>query len=84
MTKLPSFKATATEKDCQNSLRIDEITLHGTAEAFRAIGIFFINAAHEMDLNDTDHVHLQDSIKNFSSKKHCDIILVNEKIINNL
>ncbi|GKT02450.1 hypothetical protein AVKW3434_23695 [Acidovorax sp. SUPP3434] len=81
MTKLPPFNATATEKDQQESIEIDEITLHATPEAFRALGIFFLNAAHEMDLNESDHIHLQDSVQNFSSKKHCDIILLNKKII---
>lgn len=67
MTNLSPFKAT-TKKGCQDSLSVDEITLHGTAELFRAIGIFFINAAYEMDLNEADHIHLQDNTKNFSSK----------------
>lgn len=83
MTKLPPFNANATEKDQQERIEIDEITLHATPEAFRTLGIFFLNAAHEMDVNELEHIHLQDSVQNFSSKKHCDIILVNSKIVKN-
>ncbi|WP_320200621.1 Imm32 family immunity protein (plasmid) [Agrobacterium sp. rho-13.3] len=81
MIKLPSFAATATQVDCDESITLDELTLFATPETFRALGLFFINAALDLDLHSKDHIHLQDSIENFSTDEHCDIILVNKKIV---
>lgn len=39
-------------------LNMDEISIHAKPEVIRAIGIFLINAAYEMDTNDAEHVHL--------------------------
>lgn len=81
MIKIKSFAATGTEKNKQDTIILDEIVIHGTPETLRQIGLFLINSAHEMEINDTDHCHLQDVIKEFSQTRHCDIILVNKNII---
>lgn len=81
MIKIKSFTVTGTEKNKQDIISLDEIVIHGTPETLRQIGLFLINSAHEMEINDTDHCHLQDTVKEFSQTKHCDIILVNKNII---
>ncbi len=81
MDKLRSFSITGAEKNKQKALRLDEIVIYGAPETLRKIGLFFIGISHEMEFNDVDHAHLQDKVKNFSRKKHCDIILINKNVI---
>ncbi len=80
MIKIKSFAVTGT-KNKKNIINLDEIVIYGTPKTLRQIGLFLINSAHEMEINDTDHCHLQDAVKEFSQTKHCDIILVNKDII---
>lgn len=81
MIKIKSFSVTGTEKNKQETIKLDEIVIYGNSDTLRQIGIFLINSAHEMETNDSEHLHLQDTIENFSNNKHCDIILVNKNVV---
>lgn len=81
MIELKSFTVGGTEINQQGTIVLDEIFIQGTPETIRQIGIFLINSAHEMEINDRDHLHLQDAAKEFCQTKHCDIILINENLI---
>jgi cytidylate kinase len=79
---LNNIKAWGTETGSDQLIRLDEISLLATPAMIRTLGIFFINAAYEMEENDAEHIHLQDISSNFSQKKHVDIILNNHNIKN--
>jgi hypothetical protein len=74
MKNLPGFQAFGTAKGDDQSIRLDEITLVADPETIRALGIFLINAAYEMEENEVEHIHLQDVIENFSYDDHVDLI----------
>ncbi|MCL4664551.1 hypothetical protein [Burkholderia multivorans] len=79
MTDLGDLKIWGTLEGSDKSLKLDEISIVAKAEVIRALGVFLINAAHEMDINDVEHVHLQDSIANFSYENHVDVIVINQE-----
>ena len=79
MTDLGDLKIWGTLEGSDKSLKLDEISILAKAEVIRALGVFLINAAHEMDVNDVEHVHLQDSIANFSYENHVDVIVINQE-----
>ena len=79
MTELGDLKIWGTLEDSDKSLKLDEISILAKAEVIRALGIFLINAAYEMDINEAEHVHLQDSIANFSYENHVDVIVINQE-----
>ncbi len=74
MKKIDAFKILGTITGSAKVEQLDEITIVANPETLRQIGIFLINAAYEMDVNEFDHMHLQDVFQNFSTKKHVDII----------
>jgi len=78
MTDLGELKIFGTEVGSEKSLKLDEISILAKAEVVRALGVFLINAAYEMDSHDAEHVHLQDSISNFSYENHVDVIAINQ------
>ncbi|NIF45087.1 hypothetical protein F3J14_30385 [Burkholderia sp. Tr-862] len=79
MTELGDVKIFGTLEGSDKSLKLDEISILARAEVIRALGIFLINAAYEMDVNEAEHVHLQDSIANFSYENHVDVIAINQE-----
>ncbi|WP_157768791.1 Imm32 family immunity protein [Paracidovorax avenae] len=79
--KINKFQLYATSKDDERSFKTHEIAISADPATLRKIGLFFINSAHEMDFNETDHIHLQDRLTEFSHKKHCEIVLINSKKI---
>ncbi|WP_233830157.1 Imm32 family immunity protein [Paraburkholderia sp. ZP32-5] len=79
MTELGELKIWGTTEGSDKSLKLDEISILANAEVIRALGVFLINAAYEMDANDVEHMHLQDSIANFSYKNHVDVIAINQE-----
>ena len=79
MNDLGDFKIFGTLEGSDKSIKLDEISILGNSESIRAIGVFLINAAYEMDVNDAEHLHLQDVISNFSYESHVDVIVINEK-----
>ncbi|WP_418129222.1 hypothetical protein ABL849_23695 [Variovorax sp. 375MFSha3.1] len=79
MTELGDLKIFGTLEGSNKSQKLDEITILARAEVIRALGIFLINSAYEMDVNDIEHVHLQDSIANFSYENHVDVIAINQE-----
>ncbi|WP_448168122.1 Imm32 family immunity protein [Burkholderia ambifaria] len=79
MTELGDVKIFGTLEGSDKSLKLDEISILGRAEVIRALGVFLINAAYEMDVNEAEHVHLQDSIANFSYENHVDVIVINQE-----
>lgn len=78
MTDLGEVKVFGTLEGDDRSLKLDEISILAKPEVIRALGVFLINAAYEMDSNDAVHVHLQDSISNFSYENHVDVIAINQ------
>ncbi len=78
MSDLGDFKIFGTLEGSDKSLKLDEISILGNAEVIRALGVFLINAAYEMDMNDAEHLHLQDAISNFSYENHVDVIAINQ------
>ncbi|WP_338640974.1 Imm32 family immunity protein [Burkholderia pyrrocinia] len=78
MNDLGEMKIFGTLEGDDRSLRLDEIYILAKPEVIRSLGVFLINAAYEMDSNDAEHVHLQDSISNFSYENHVDVIAVNQ------
>lgn len=78
MTNLGEVKVFGTLEGDDRSLKLDEISILAKPEVIRAIGVFLINAACEMDSSDAEHVHLQDSISNFSYENHVDVIAINQ------
>ncbi|CAJ0800594.1 hypothetical protein LMG7141_03845 [Ralstonia condita] len=78
MTDLGEVKIFGTLEGDDRSLKLDEISILAKPEVIRALGVFLINAAYEMDSNDAEHVHLQDSISNFSYENHADVIAINQ------
>jgi hypothetical protein len=78
MKDLGEFKIFGTIEGSNKSLKLDEISILAKAEVMRALGVFLINAAYEMDENDIEHIHLQDSISNFSYENHVDVIAINQ------
>jgi len=79
MTDLGEVKVFGTLEGDDGALELDEISILGKPETIRALGVFLINAAYEMDSNDAEHVHLQDSISNFSYENHVDVIAINQE-----
>lgn len=75
MKNLPPFKAFGTAVGESSSFQLDEITCVADAETIRMLGIFMIQAAHEMEANQVEHLHLQDAIDNFSRDDHADLIV---------
>jgi hypothetical protein len=74
MNSLGDFQAFGTASGTDTSIRLDEITLVGAPDVIRALGVFLINSAYEMEQNGVEHVHLQDAIANFSYDQHADLI----------
>ena len=62
-------------------LKLDEIKILAEPQTFLEIGLFMIKTAYEMKNHELEHKHLQDEIKDFSYKKHVDLILLNKKVI---
>ncbi|CAI1074095.1 Uncharacterised protein [Serratia liquefaciens] len=79
MTELGDLRILGTFEGSDKSLKLDEISILAKAEVIRALGVFLINAAYEMDVNEVEHVHLQDSIANFSYENHVDVIVNNQE-----
>ncbi|AGQ33526.1 Imm32 family immunity protein [Serratia liquefaciens] len=79
MTELGDLRILGTFEGSNKSLKLDEISILAKAEVIRALGVFLINAAYEMDVNEVEHVHLQDSIANFSYENHVDVIVNNQE-----
>ncbi len=79
MTELGDLKIWGTPEGTDKSLKLDEISILAKAEVIRALGIFLINVAYEIDVNEVEHVHLQDSIMNFSYENHVDVIVLNQE-----
>ncbi|WP_153099170.1 Imm32 family immunity protein [Paraburkholderia hayleyella] len=79
MTELGDLRIWGTLEGSDKSLKLDEISILAKAEVIRALGVFLINAAYEMDVNEVEHVHLQDSIANFSYENHADVIVNNQE-----
>lgn len=79
MTDFGDLKIWGTLEGSDKPLKLDEISILANAEVIRALGVFMINAAHEMDINEVEHVHLQDSIANFSYENHVDVIVINQE-----
>ncbi|CAB1228602.1 hypothetical protein I1A46_20320 [Serratia liquefaciens] len=79
MTELGDLRILGTFEGSDKSLKLDEISILAKAEVIRALGVFLINAAYEMDINEVEHVHLQDSIANFSYENHVDVIVNNQE-----
>jgi hypothetical protein len=79
MTELGDLRILGTFEGSNKSLKLDEISIFAKAEVIRALGVFLINAAYEMDVNEVEHVHLQDSIANFSYENHVDVIVNNQE-----
>ncbi|WP_321807811.1 hypothetical protein [Burkholderia sp. BCC1993] len=79
MTDLGEVKIFGTQEGDDRSLRLDEISILAKPEVIRALGVFLINAAYEMDSNDAEHVHLRDSISNFLYENHVDVIAINQE-----
>jgi hypothetical protein len=79
MTELGDLRILGTFEGSDKSLKLDEISILAKAEVIRALGVFLINAAYEMDVNEVEHVHLQDSIANFSYENHVDVIVNNKE-----
>ena len=81
LKNLGNFEISGTAEGSDNLLKLDEISIVAEPEAIRLLGVFFINAAYEMDMDGIEHIHLQDQIKKFSYKKYADIIAINKKQI---
>jgi hypothetical protein len=81
MKKLGKFKISGCPYGSEESLGLDEIVILASPAVLRYIGEFLISSAYELERNDVEHVHMQDSIENFSHNNHVDIIVVNQKII---
>ena len=79
MTELGDLRILGTFEGSDKSLKLDEISILAKAEVIRALGVFLINAAYEMDINEVEHVHLQDSIANFSYENHVVVIVNNQE-----
>ncbi|MGU7841022.1 Imm32 family immunity protein [Burkholderia sp. AW33-5] len=84
MRDLGELKIFGTVAGSDKSLTLDEISVLANAEVIRALGVFLINAAYEMDSNDVEHVHLQDAISNFSYESHVDVIAINQDKVKSL
>jgi len=78
MKKLNDFKIFGTKEGSKKSIKLDEISIIANPKEMRELGIFLINAAYEMEMNDLEHVHLQDLVSNFSYEKHVDVIALNK------
>lgn len=78
--RLKKFQVYITTKDDKNPSETKEVVICATPTTLRELGLFFVNSAHEMEINDADHIHLQDRLAKFSNKKHCEIVLVNKKL----
>lgn len=78
MNDLGDLKIFGTLEGSDKSRKLDEISILGNPEVIRALGVFLINAAYEMDTNDAEHLHLQDAISNFSYENHVDVIAINQ------
>ncbi|UOD32956.1 hypothetical protein INH39_15675 [Massilia violaceinigra] len=78
MKTMRSFRVSGTATGSKKSKQLDEITILANPDTLRRIAIFLIGAAHDMEVNQLDHVHLQDTIKGFSYDNHVDIIVHGE------
>ncbi|SIT30666.1 hypothetical protein [Achromobacter sp. MFA1 R4] len=81
MRKLAGFRALGTAVGTDTSIALDEISIIGSADTFRALGNFLLRASREIQLHDIEHMHLQDAIADFSQDNHVDIIVLNERRI---
>jgi len=79
MKKLGKFKIFGCPHGSEKSLRLDEIVILANPSVLRHLGEFLILSAYEIE-NDAEHLHLQDSVENFSYRDHVDVIAVNQKI----
>lgn len=55
MTELGEMKIVGTTEGDDRSLKLDEISILAKPEVIRALGVFLISAAYEMDSNDAEH-----------------------------
>ncbi|WP_109481957.1 hypothetical protein [Paraburkholderia sp. C35] len=78
MTELGDLNIWGTREGSDKSVKLDEMSLLATPGVIRALGVFLINAAYEMEVNEVEHMHLQDSIANFSYERHVDVIAINQ------
>jgi hypothetical protein len=81
MKKLGKFKISGCPYGREESFGLDEIVILASPAVLRYIGEFLTSSAYEMEKDDVEHIHMQDSIKNFSHRNHVDIIVVNQKIV---
>lgn len=77
MSKLTHTQVSGCEVGSSESLRLDEVTLHASPEAFKALGTFLIEAAQRMAVEGLEHLHWQDVMDEFDPEHHVDFILVN-------
>jgi hypothetical protein len=73
---MKNFSIHGTETGSQISRRLDEIVVCGSPDTIRDLGLFLITAAYEISKNEPDHIHLQDSIRRFSYRRHTDVIVM--------
>ncbi|CAI8840250.1 Resolvase/invertase-type recombinase catalytic domain-containing protein [Pseudomonas sp. IT-232MI5] len=81
MKKLKNFTAYGTPFGTDKNIKLDEISLLADPETIKNLGLFLINASYEMEINELEHIHLQDVLGNFSHKKHVDLIAINQNIV---
>jgi len=81
MRNLAGFRAFGTAVGTDTSLALDELSIIGSAETFRALGDFLLRASREIQLYDIEHMHLQDAVVDFYPENHVDIIVLNERRI---
>ncbi|KII32858.1 MULTISPECIES: Imm32 family immunity protein [Pseudomonas] len=81
MRRLRDFSIHGTAVDCDQNIKLDEISILADPGTIRALGVFLISASYEMEINGLEHIHLQDLVENFSSKKHVDLVAINKKMV---
>ncbi|WP_157838113.1 hypothetical protein [Pseudomonas sp. PH1b] len=81
LSTLKKFTLHGTAVGSEQSIQLDEISILAEPDTLRELGVFLINAAHEMSANGLEHVHLQDLIENFSPQEHVDVIALNQTLI---
>lgn len=81
MKNLETFAIYGTSESTSQEIKLDEISIVADAQTLRLIGSFFTNSAKKMEANELEHIHFQDSVKNFSHEDHVDIIVINKDVV---
>lgn len=81
LKSLEDFTLQGTATGTAQPITLDEITLLATPATLQALGEFFISAAHQMQSDQLEHLHLQDCVAHFCEEKHADIILLNKALL---